>query len=168
MVVAARADLIYATIGRLRSYTAEWTAMGIDSSAGWKTPPTGSGLVKRTGPRISGEIQGGLNGWNLPTRALVLRKAGGPARGADYMLGLKTTRLQLTAYGATGVEAEGVWALADAILVPNTGARPASFELHGCRISDIAPESDAAALREPETQWPFVTTSYLVTWMSAP
>jgi hypothetical protein len=168
MVVAARADLIYATVGRLRSFAAEWTALGLDSSAGWKTPPAGSGLVKRTGPRISGEIQGGLNGWNMPTRALVLAKAAGPNIGDDYTMGIKHTRLQAKCYGATGAEADGVWGLLDAILVPNTGARDASFELHGCRISNIVPESDAAGLRELETQWPFVTASYLVTWMSAP
>jgi hypothetical protein len=168
MVVIARSDLLYALAGYVRSFAAEWTALGLDSAGGWKTPPSGSGLAKRTGPRISGEIQGGDAGWKLPTRAIVIRKAGGPNVGDDYTLGIKHTRIQATCYGGTGVEADGVWALLDAILVPNSGDRPASFVRAGCRISDIVPESDAAALREPETQWPFVTASYVVTWISAP
>lgn len=157
MAVVALGDLVYAMIGRVRSYT-ELTDL-VSSAAGWKG--TGSG------PRISGEIRGGENGWKLPTRAVVLREAGGPAIGDDYTMGIMHTRIQITCYGATGAEAREVWGLVHPILAPKTGERSAAFTLRGCRVSDIVPEVSGAALREPDTGWPFVTASYIVTWVSA-
>jgi hypothetical protein len=164
MVVVARADLIYSLNGYLRTFTAEWTALGLDSAAGWKDPPPGR--TKRTGPRISSEIQGGDDGWKMPTRAIVLRKAGGPVIGDDYALGLKTTRIDTFSYGATGLEADQVWAMLDAILVPSTGSRSASFTRSGCAIVDIRPEADALAQTDPDTGWRRVWAPFVVTWRS--
>lgn len=157
MVVAARSDLLYALIGHLRSYAAEWTAIGLDSSAGWK----GGGI----GPRISGEVN---PGWVMPTRAIVLHKAGGPTIGDDYTMGLKTTRIDTFSYGATAADADGVWAMLDAILVPETGLRSPGFTLHGVVVDDIRPEADALAQTEPDTGWRRVWAPYVVTWVSAP
>lgn len=160
MTVAARSDLLYSIGGFLRSFTAEWHSVGLDSNSGWKLPNQRSGL------RISSEIQGGSDGWMMPTRAIVLRKAGGPVIGDDYTLGLKTTRIDTFSYGATGKEADDVWAMLDAILVPATGSRSASFTLHGCTISDIRPEADALAQTDPQTGWRRVWAPYQVTWIS--
>lgn len=159
MVVQARADLIYAVIGYVRSFTAEWSALQLNSAAGWKGG--GSGL------RISGERQGGKDGWDMPTRAIRIRKAGGPNVADDYTLGIKHTRIQATCYGATGAEADKVWAMLDAILVP-AGDRAAGFVRSGCVVSDIVPESDAASLIDPDERWPYVEASYIATWVSRP
>lgn len=164
MVVAARADLVYAVNGYLRSFTAEWTALGLDSASGWKRAPDPS--QQRSGVRISSEIQGGPNGWMMPTRAIVLRKAGGPVIGDDYTMGLKTTRIDTFSYGASGKEADDVWSLLDAILVPSQGARSASFTLHGCMISNIRPEADALSQVDPDTGWRRVWAPFLVDWIS--
>lgn len=159
MVVQARADLIYAVNGYLRSF-AEFTSM-VGSNGGWKKP------VARSGPRISSEVQGGDDGWKMPTRALVIRKAGGQPIGDDYALGLKTTRIDTFSYGATGAEADEVWALLDAILVPTDG-RPAGFGDDAIRVSDIRPDIDAAAQTEPVTGYRRVFAPYIVTWISVP
>lgn len=170
MVVAARSDLLYAVNGYLRTFTAEWTALGLDSDAGWKRGPDPSQW--RSGPRISSEIQGGDYGWKMlqdkATRAIVLRKAGGPVIGDDYTMGLKTTRIDTFSYGASGKEADDVWAMLDAILVPLQGSRSASFTLHGCSVVDIRPEADALAQTDPETGWRRVWAPYVITWASVP
>lgn len=160
MVIAAHSDLLYGIVGYLRSFSSEWHTLGLDSAAGWKQPLTRSGL------RISSEIQGGDLGWKMPTRAIVLRKAGGPTVGDDYALGIKTTRIDTFSYGATGQEADGVWALLDAILVPQTGLRVAGFTRSGVTVVNVVPESDASALRDPDTDWRYVFASYAVKWMS--
>lgn len=165
MVVAARADLLFTICGQLRTYGAEWAALGVDSVGGWKTPD--DPLDKKSGPRVSSEIQGGPSGWNMPTRAIVLRKAGGPSIGDDYTMGLKTSRIDAFAYGATGKEADDVWALLDAILVPTDG-RAAGFILNGIAVSDIRPAVDALAQTEPDTGWRRVWASYFVDWVTMP
>lgn len=164
MTVAARSDLLYSIGGYLRTFTTEWHAIGLDSVGGWKAAPDPS--QQRSGLRISSEIQGGPNGWAMPTRAIVLRKAGGPVIGDDYTMGLKTTRIDTFSYGATGKEADDVWAMLDAILVPATGSRSASFTLHGCAIDDIRPEADALAQIDDKTGWRRVWAAYVCTWIS--
>lgn len=159
MVVVAPPSLIRALTAHVRSFAAEWHALGIDSAGGWRG--SGSGL------RIAGRVAGGDNGWRMPTRGVLLRRSGGPTIGEDYALGIKTSRVDTFSYGATDAEAEAVWALLDAILVPVTGARSASFEINGVRVANIAPEADAASIVEPDTGWPRVFCPYLITWRAA-
>lgn len=164
MVVTARADIVYSLNGWLRTFADEWHAIGLDSATGWKAAPDPS--QQRSGPRISSEIQGGDNGWRMPTRAIVLRKAGGPVVGNNYTLGLKTTRIDTFSYGASGKEADDVWAMLDAILVPSQGSRSAGFVLNGCVVSDIRPEVDALAQTDDATGRRRVWAPYLVDWRS--
>jgi hypothetical protein len=151
MVVTARADLLYCLIGRLLSFP-ELTAL-VSSAGGWQSG---------SGPRISGSIQ---DGWAMPTAAIWLKKSGGPP--GDYEIGEKTSRVDIRCYGAKAYEADHVWAMLDAILVPATGDRTASFVLNGVHVSNIRPEGDAITDREPDTQYPYVWAPYLVDWISA-
>ena len=150
MPVVARADLLYAVIGHLLTFP-ELTSL-IDSAAGWQ-PGKGSGA------RIAPTFQ---DGWRMPTKSVWLKKSGGPA--GDYEAGLHTTRLDARCYGATGFEADQVWAMLDAILVPATGERFVSFTRGGCRVVDIRPEAGESSDRERDTRYPYVFRPYLVDW----
>jgi hypothetical protein len=159
MVVVARADLLYAVTDRLRSFS-ELTTM-VSSAAGWNG--TGSG------PRIGGERRSGANGWAMPTSAIVVRRAGGPVRLEDVGLGHKTSRLDIVCYGQTAKLAADVWRMLDAVLVPasgGVGGQHVSFTLHGARIDDVVPETDAMSLIDPELRWPFVLSPYVFSWWS--
>ena len=155
MPVLARPDLLYAVRGYLRSH-AELAAL-VGSAGGWKQPAV------RSGPRISSEIQGGSDGWKMPTRAIIVRKAGGPVDEEGYAQGITLTRLDTFSYGATGAEADEVWRLLDAILVPTDG-RPASFDWQGVAIGNIVPEAGEAMLVDPEAEWRYVFRPYVVLW----
>jgi hypothetical protein len=140
MVVQARADLLYAVIGHLLTFD-ELTSL-VNSASGWQ-PGKGSG------PRISSSFQ---DGWKMPTRAIWLKKSAGPA--GDYEAGLQTTRIDVRCYGATGKEADDLWAMLDAILVPATGERMVSFTRNGCHVVNIRPEAGEMSDRERDTRYP--------------
>lgn len=150
MVVQARADLLYAVIGHLLSFP-ELTSL-VNSAGGWQAG-------KGSGARISSSFQ---DGWKMPTRAIWLKKSGGPV--GDYEAGLHTTRLDARCYGANGFEADQVWAMLDAILAPATGERTVSFARNGCRVVNIRPEAAEISDREQDTRYPYVWRPYLVDW----
>lgn len=158
MVVTAPPDIVGALLVRLRSFAVEWSALGLDSHAGWKG--SGSGL------RISGEIGGGEHGWKMPTRGLIIRRAGGPIVGDDYAMGLYATRIDTVSYGPTGELAGAVWALLHAILVPKTGEqRYPSFTVAGCRVGNIVPEVGPVSDTERDTGYRYVFAPYIVQWV---
>lgn len=146
MVVAARVDLVGALIAHLRSYS-ELTA-----------------LVGGASPRISAQLQ---DAWPMPTGAVLLRKTGGTPADDEYTMGRRRTRIDVFCYGTTGRNADRVWAMVDAILVPQQGTR-ASFKRtvdgQTVRVDDIVPESDAIADVEADTGWNRVVASYQVRW----
>lgn len=147
MVVIAHADITGCMLARLRSF------------------PELTALVGGASPRISASFQ---ESWAMPVKAVLLRKAGGPIIGDDYALGLKRTRIDVFCYGATGLDADRLWAMVDAILVPRQGEHPASFHQAGCRVDTIVPEADADAQVEPDTGLHRVFSPYLVNWWSLP
>lgn len=149
MVVVARNDLLYSIIGRLLSFS-ELTSL-VNSAGGWQAGGSGA--------RISASFQ---DHWKMPASAIWLRKTGGPA--PDYEVGIRTSRIDVRCYGATGYEADRVWAMLDAVLVPATGERASGFSLNGVNVIDIRPEADAIADREPDTRYPYVWAPYLVCW----
>lgn len=159
VAVVARPNLTYGLNGYLRTFP-DLTAL-VSSNGGWKQP------AKKSGPRISQKLQGGEDGWKMPTRAIVLRRAGGPIIGDDYTMGLWSTRIDTLSYGATGLEAEEVWAMLDAVLVPQTGQRNAAWSMNGVRVSDVVPETDAAMLTDPDTRWEYMFAPYIVRWAMA-
>lgn len=159
MVVLARADLLYAVIGHLLTFP-ELTSL-VDSAGGWQIDPR-TGQPKGSGPRISGSVQ---DGWKMPTRSIWLKKSAGPEIAGNYELGIETSRLDIRCYGANGFEADGLWAMLHAILVPRTNSgRTASFIRSGCTVSDIRPEAGAISDVEPTTRYPYIWRPYIVTW----
>ena len=148
MVVIARSDITGCMIARLRSFS-ELTA-----------------LVGTTPPRVSAVLQ---DAWSMPTKAVIIRRAGGTPRADDYTLGRLRTRFDVLCFGQNGLEADRVWAMVDAILVPaqgGVGGRTASFTLTGCRVDDIVPEGGPLADVDPGSGWPRVFASYQVSWWS--
>lgn len=145
MVVVARVDLVGAVIARLRAF------------------PELCALVGGASPRISGVLQ---DAWAMPTSAIVVRKAGGPN---DILTtaGRRTSRVDITAYGSTGYNADRVWSMLDAVLVPSQGTR-ASFTVTvgglPVRVNDVMSEAEAISDTDPVTAWPFVWCPYLFLW----
>lgn len=149
MVVVARPDLLYAVIGYLLSFS-ELTSL-VNSAGGWQSGGSGA--------RISSSFQ---DKWKMPTGAIWLKKAGGPT--PDYEVGIQTQRIDVRCYGAAGFEADRLWAMLDPVLVPATGERQVSFNLHGVTVIDIRPEAAPISDREPQTNYSVVWAPYLVTW----
>lgn len=145
MVVVARPDLIGAITGRLRSFS-ELTA-----------------LVGGGSPRISGSRD---DDWAMPTTAVVVRKAGGP-RDELETAGRLSTRVDVICYGSTGYNADRVWAMVDAILVPAQGTRASWRRTVGgqvVRVDNVEREADAVSDVDPTTRWPFTFASYVFRW----
>jgi hypothetical protein len=142
MVVAARPDLLGAIIARLRA---------------------SSDITALTGMRISAALG---TAWAMPTHAIVLAIAGGPPLpGATPR---KRTRIDVRCYGSTPFEAMRLWRQFDAVWCPGQ-EHVVQFRqtIAGqvCGVGSVDPEGGPTALIEPDTEWPFVLSSYLVSWM---
>lgn len=142
MVVAARPDLLGACIAHLRA---------------------SSDITALTSTRISAALG---TAWAMPTHAIVLNIAGGlPLPGATPR---KRTRIDARCYGSTPFEAMRLWRQFDAVWCPGQ-ERVVQFRRtvggQVCGVGSVDPEGGPTALIEPGTEWPFVLSSYLVSWM---
>lgn len=154
MPVLARPDLLGAMLSHLRGIP-EVTAL-VSSAAGWKDG--------RTEPRISGQLQ---SQWNMPTRAVRLRRTGGPILGDDFTMGLWTSRVDVLCYGQDVRLAAGLLDVVLPALCVLQG-NAAGFTEHGCRVGSIEPEADVFADVDPESEWPFAFLPLVVRWLGTP
>lgn len=150
MVVVARPNLVTALRDRMLTFS-EVTSL-ISSSAGWTDG--------RTEARIGSQIHGL---WKMPTRAIWLNRVGGPQTPGDYSMGLWRSRIDLYCYGGAGHEAQDLMDIVLPALCVRQGVA-ASFALRGCRVVEIAPETDAFADVNTATRWPHVVVPIMVTW----
>jgi hypothetical protein len=140
-VIVARGDIVKAMRSHLRAF------------------PELTALVGGAYPRISAELQ---PAWPMPSGAVLLRRAGGPP---GDLLGRKVTRIDTFCYGSSGKQAQDIWAMLDAILVPEQGgSRPAQWRADGCRVDGVVSEADALAQVEPVSEWHRVFAPYLIYW----
>lgn len=116
--------------------------------------------------RIVGTLPGATVGKNaeaaaMPTFAIAVVKVPG-GFGAEPTLPLRRPRLDLFCYGASGYEAMRLWRTVQAALEPPS-RQGIAFTAAGCRVLDITCVSDPAEAVDPQTQWPFVQASYVLT-----
>lgn len=128
----------------------------VSSAAGWTDG--------RTEPRISGQLQ---DKWRMPTRAVRLRRTGGPIIGGDYSMGLWTSRIDVLCYGQDVRLAGGLLDVVLPALCVLQG-NEASFIENGCQVGSVEPEADVFADVDPETTWPFAFAPLIVRWIGVP
>jgi hypothetical protein len=113
-----------------------------------------------TEARIASQIH---DRWRLPTRAIRLRRAGGPLVENDYSLGLWRSRVDLFCYGSAGHEAIELIDTVLPALCPLQGT-PADFTIGPCRVALIEPEAEVYADVETDTRYPFAWVPLSVLW----
>lgn len=96
----------------------------------------------------------------MPRPAIVLSAAGGP--GSDWLRTLET-RVDVRCYGAKPIDARAL-----AFLLYDTLAWASPRDMGSGRAYKVEPETMPLSLRDPDTDWPFATTSYLVTTSREP
>lgn len=151
MPVVARPNLTTAIRSRLLQFT-EVTSL-VSSAAGWTDG--------RTDPRIASQLH---DRWAMPTRAIRLRRTGGPLVEQDYSLGLWRSRIDLFCYGAYGHEAQGLLDIVVPALCPLQGTA-SGFTIGGCRVAVIEPEAEGFSDVDPASGWPFAWMPLLVLWL---
>lgn len=154
MAVAARPNLTTALRSRLLSFP-EVVAL-VSGSSGWTD--------QRTDPRIASQVH---DHWAMPTRAIRLRRTGGPLVEQDYSLGLWRSRIDLFCYGAHGHETQTLIDTVLPALCPLQGVA-ASFTVGACRVAMIEPEAEAFVYTDPTTGWPFAWVPLSVLWLGVP
>lgn len=154
MPALARPDMLGALLVHLRD-TPEVTDL-VSSAAGWTDG--------RTEPRVSGSRQ---PKWKLPTRAVRLRRTGGPIIGQDFTMGLWTSRVDVLCYGQDERLAGGLMDIVLPALCVLQG-NAAGFTVGNCRIGSIEPEADVIVDIEPGTEFPFAWCSVIVRWSGLP
>jgi len=154
VAVLARPDLLGAMLTHLRGIS-EVTEL-VSSSSGWTDG--------RTEPRISGQLQ---DKWKLPTRAVRLRRTGGPIIGTDFTMGLWSSRVDVLCYGQDVRLAAGLLDVVLPALCTMQG-NAAGFTEHGCRVGSVEPEADVFADIDPESHWPFAYLPLIVRWLGVP
>lgn len=154
MVVVARPNLTTALRSRLLSFP-EVVAL-VSGAAGWTDG--------RTDPRIASQVH---DHWAMPTRAIRLRRTGGPLVEQDYSLGLWRSRIDLFCYGAHGHETQTLIDTVLPALCPPQGVS-ASFTAGACRVALVEPEAEAFVDTDPATDWPFAWVPLSVLWLGMP
>lgn len=154
MTVVARPNLTSAIRSRLLQFT-EVVSL-VSSPAGWTDG--------RTEARVGSQVH---DRWAMPTRAIRLRRTGGPLVAGDYGLGLWRSRIDLFCYGSHGHEAQDLLDVVVPALCPRQGT-DSGFTLGGCRVALIEPEAEAFADTDPTTRWPFAWMPLSVLWLGVP
>jgi hypothetical protein len=154
MVVTARPNLLSALRSRLLGFP-EITSL-VSSAAGWTDG--------RTEARIASQVHGL---WAMPTRAIRMRRTGGPLVENDASMGLWRARIDLVCYGAHPHEAENLLDVVLPALVPLQG-EPAGFTVGPCRVALIEPEAEVFADVDPTSGWPFAWVPLVALWLGVP
>jgi hypothetical protein len=154
MAIVVRPNLGTALRARLLTFP-EVTAL-VSSAAGWTDG--------RTEPRIASQLH---DKWKMPTRAVRLRRTGGPIVENDASLGIWRSRVDLICYGGAGHEAVGLLDTVLPALVPTQRAA-AGFTAGPCRVALVEPEAELFADVDPATGWPFAWLPLSVLWLGEP
>ena len=150
MPVVALPDILGALVARLRSFS-EITAL-TSTAAGYVNP------AGNPATRVS--AQRGDN-WKMPTHAVVLRLAGGPAD--DMAVRFKRTRVDVECFGPNAFEAARLWRTVDpALLWGASGLN--GFRQAGCRVDSVEREGGPNLVTDDSLGWPFILSSYIVRW----
>lgn len=113
-----------------------------------------------TGTRIYNEELPAAETAAMPRPAIVLSAAGGP--GSEWIRTLET-RVDVRCYGAKPIDARAL-----AFLIYDALAWATPRDMGTGRTYKVEPETMPLSLRDPDTDWPFATTSYLVTTSREP
>jgi hypothetical protein len=162
MPVTALPDLPGGINARARGLSA--VVALVNSSAGWNG--TGSG------PRISTQRQGGANGWNMPTDAILIEAGKG---GGEDTPGLLWERVDFRCYGSgndLGTRARNghlVWRTLHFFICPAIGSgRASGFAVTASGalviVTKVALEGGPLRLTEPDETWPYTWASYRFTY----
>jgi hypothetical protein len=128
----------------------------VSGAAGWTDG--------RTDPRIASQLH---DKWAMPTRAVRLRRTGGPLGDQDYSLGLWRSRIDLICYGGHPHEAQQLLDTVVPALCPLQGVA-GSFTQGACRVALIEPEAECFCDVDPTTGWPFAWLPLSVLWLGVP
>jgi hypothetical protein len=125
----------------------------VSTAAGWTNGGSGN--------RISGAF--GKN-WRVPSRAIVIRRAGGP--GGDD-IGLHRSRLDVWCCVTNMREAVELWRNVHAALCPQ---QPISrgWTFDHCRVLDVEQDADPIPQDDTDTDWSILVTPYVLTWRESP
>jgi hypothetical protein len=154
MAVAARPNLLSALRTHLLTFP-EITSL-VSSAGGWTDG--------RTEPRIASQIH---DRWAMPTRAIRMRRTGGPLTENDASMGLYRARVDLFCYGGHPHEAQGLLDTVLPALCPLQGTA-AGFTHGPCRVALIEPEAECFTDVDPTTGWPFAWLPLSVLWLGVP
>lgn len=166
MALVALPDPIAALLVRLRSFS-EITAL-VTTAPGYTDSAT---TPQRARPRISPVAQ---SFWKLPTAAIMLRKAGGPAADRDGRI--RASRVDIWYFGSGGPgndpgtqerEAYALWRQVSPALCPGHG-ESTRFVAANCLVYGIDDEGDPYPYTDQDTGWRAMIGPVVLRWSEVP